>query len=247
MSTTTRDRAVVLGGSVAGLLAVRVLADEYEAVTIVERDRLPRGSDHRRGVAQSHHVHALLPGGRAAAEELRPGLTSELVAAGALSGDLLQNVRWYYRGATPRKEPVGLIALSASRPLIEATIRRRALALPIVALLDGYDIVGLSSTVDSKGITGARVTSVHGEGSWILPAISSSTAVAAARERRGGSPSSATVRCRRTGCSSTWPTRPGCSPRPMSSSVRTWWWRPRATLDSCGEASCRASRAAASG
>ncbi len=33
--------AVVLGASMAGLLAARVLAEFYESVTVVERDELP--------------------------------------------------------------------------------------------------------------------------------------------------------------------------------------------------------------
>jgi hypothetical protein len=36
----------------AGLLAARVLSDFYEAVTLVERDRLPDGAEQRRGVPQ---------------------------------------------------------------------------------------------------------------------------------------------------------------------------------------------------
>jgi hypothetical protein len=35
------DHAVVLGASMSGLLAVRVLADAYRQVTVVDRDRLP--------------------------------------------------------------------------------------------------------------------------------------------------------------------------------------------------------------
>ena len=35
------DHAVVLGASLAGLLAARVLSDAYERVTVVERDPLP--------------------------------------------------------------------------------------------------------------------------------------------------------------------------------------------------------------
>ena len=71
-----RDRAVVLGGGVAGLLAARVLADRYRNVVIVERDRLP-ASGHRRGVPQSHHVHGLLPRGLRIVEELLPGFTDD--------------------------------------------------------------------------------------------------------------------------------------------------------------------------
>ena len=41
MPETLGDRAVVLGGSMAGLLAARVLADAYAEVVVVERDELP--------------------------------------------------------------------------------------------------------------------------------------------------------------------------------------------------------------
>ncbi|MGY1683122.1 hypothetical protein [Geodermatophilus sp. SYSU D01176] len=60
---TTRDpreRAVVLGGSTAGLLAARVLADTHPEVVVVQRDELPEGAAHRRGVPQGRHVHGLL-------------------------------------------------------------------------------------------------------------------------------------------------------------------------------------------
>ncbi len=168
--STTRSRAVVLGGSIAGLFAARVLADEFESVVIVERDRLPVAYDHRRGVPQAHHVHGLLPRGRHAAEELFPGLTDDLVDAGGIPGDILANVGWIMNGRHLRKAQSDLIAVSASRPLIEGSIRRRVLALPNVEVLDGYDIVGLSSTVDGQRVTGARITSLYGEGSRVLTA-----------------------------------------------------------------------------
>src|SRR5687768_823457 len=71
-------RAVVLGGSVAGLMAARVLSAHAEQVVIVERDDLaaldvdderiaadPVGSiGPRPGVPQGSQVHALLPAGQ---------------------------------------------------------------------------------------------------------------------------------------------------------------------------------------
>lgn len=44
------DHAVVLGGSMAGLLAARVLADVDHRVTVVERDDLRASTEPRRGV-----------------------------------------------------------------------------------------------------------------------------------------------------------------------------------------------------
>ena len=51
--TELGERAVVLGASMGGLLAARVLADFFETVTVVERDALPDDDPAvRRGVPQ---------------------------------------------------------------------------------------------------------------------------------------------------------------------------------------------------
>ena len=46
--------AVVLGGSLAGLLAARVLADHFEHVTLIERDAYPETTETRRGIPQAN-------------------------------------------------------------------------------------------------------------------------------------------------------------------------------------------------
>ena len=79
---TIGDHAVVLGASMGGLLAARVLADAYRRVTIVERDRLPESGLDRRGVPQGRHAHGLLPRGAQILDELFPGLLADLVADG---------------------------------------------------------------------------------------------------------------------------------------------------------------------
>jgi 2-polyprenyl-6-methoxyphenol hydroxylase-like FAD-dependent oxidoreductase len=78
------DHAVVLGASMAGLLAARVLTDAYERVTIVERDPLPATGENRRGVPQGRHAHVLLAGGAKILDELFPGLLGDLVVGGAV-------------------------------------------------------------------------------------------------------------------------------------------------------------------
>jgi hypothetical protein len=66
--------ALVIGGSMSGLLATRILSDYYEQVTIVDRDIFPTTPDHRKGVAQSYHAHALLAAGQSIISELFPGI-----------------------------------------------------------------------------------------------------------------------------------------------------------------------------
>jgi 2-polyprenyl-6-methoxyphenol hydroxylase-like FAD-dependent oxidoreductase len=151
------DRAVVLGASMAGLLAARVLADAYAQVTVIDRDELPQADAHRRGVPQGRHVHGLLARGQQALEELLPGLTAELTAQGVPTGDMLADTRLYLSGHRLRRAPTGLVVLCASRPVLEGHVRARVRALPNVRFLDRCDILGLAATPDDRRVTGARV------------------------------------------------------------------------------------------
>ncbi|MDN5860972.1 MAG: FAD-dependent oxidoreductase [Pseudonocardia sp.] len=157
MDTLVADRAVVLGGSIAGLFAARVLADVYAEVVVVERDALPGGCGHRRGVPQDRHIHALGWRGQQAMDELLPGLTAELMAAGAPVGEMLADLQPCLNGHRFRQGPSGLRALCASRPLVEGHVRARVRALPAVRLLERCDVVGLTTTDDGRRVTGARV------------------------------------------------------------------------------------------
>ena len=76
------EHAVVLGASMGGLLAARVLADFYDAVTVVERDVLTGDAANRRGVPQGQHGHAVLPRCSQVLGELFPGFLDDLVAGG---------------------------------------------------------------------------------------------------------------------------------------------------------------------
>ncbi|MDX1520657.1 MAG: FAD-binding monooxygenase, partial [Anaerolineae bacterium] len=79
-------KAIVIGGSMAGLLAGRVLSEKYGEVIIIERDTLPGSAKPRKGVPQGQHAHALLAKGHEILEALFPGLTQHLVNQGAPQG-----------------------------------------------------------------------------------------------------------------------------------------------------------------
>jgi 2-polyprenyl-6-methoxyphenol hydroxylase-like FAD-dependent oxidoreductase len=149
--------AIVLGASMAGLAAARVLADAYQRVTVLERDALPASAAHRKGVPQSHHAHGLLAAGRVALEELFPGLTDELVANGALPGDLQAETRWYNQGLRLCPGPSDLRGIALSRPLLEGCVRERVRALPNVRVTDRCDAAGLVGTPDGRRVRGVRV------------------------------------------------------------------------------------------
>lgn len=79
--------ACVLGGSIAGLLAARVLADHAERVVVIDRDPVGGDTRPRAGVPQGRQLHALLPGGFRWMQRWFPGFTREMRDAGALIAD----------------------------------------------------------------------------------------------------------------------------------------------------------------
>ncbi|WP_335936519.1 FAD-dependent oxidoreductase [Streptomyces sp. PTD5-9] len=158
MAVPTGDRVVVLGGSMAGLLAARVLADTYRDVVIVERDDMSPSAEARRGVPQGRHVHGLLARGQQILDELFPGFTEEAVAAGIPTGDLGE-LRWYFNGRRLRPSTTGLVCVSATRPLLESRVRARVAAIENVTFRDLHDIVGLVTDDARTTVTGVRVQS----------------------------------------------------------------------------------------
>jgi flavin-dependent dehydrogenase len=69
--------ACVIGASVAGLLAARVLADHAERVVVPERDPFDGTAGTGTSVPQRRHLHVLVPGGRAWPDRWLPGFTQE--------------------------------------------------------------------------------------------------------------------------------------------------------------------------
>lgn len=88
------NHAVIIGASVTGLIAARVLSDHFERITVVDRDVLPAVNDNRKGVPQSHHGHGLASG-FAALKRLFPGFEEDLLHAGAVPGDVIGDIRWF--------------------------------------------------------------------------------------------------------------------------------------------------------
>ncbi len=148
--------AIVIGGSMAGLLAARVLTDHFDRVTLVERDRFPEGPSPRKGVPQARHLHALLVRGRMILEQLFPGLEAELVAAGAIKMDVSADFRWLSPvGWGPRFQS-GVVTISCSRDLLEWNVRRRLAVSDRVRLIEERGVIGLLPNADRTGVIGVR-------------------------------------------------------------------------------------------
>jgi len=157
MSESNRKHAIVIGGSMGGLVASRVLSDHFEHVTLIDRDTFPEVGQHRRGVPQGVHTHGLLASGRRVLESLFPGICDELIQCGVPNGDILAESRWFCEGACLSRCPSGLNGLLLSRPLLEGTVRRRLLAIANIKPIENAVVDGLVTSSDSRRVAGVRL------------------------------------------------------------------------------------------
>lgn len=135
--------AIVLGASMSGLMAARVLGDHFDRVTVLDRDRLPTSSEGRKGIPQGQHAHGLLCGGRLALERLFPGVIDELIEQGAIDCDIASDVRFFNEGEPIAPFQSDLRTLLLGRPMLEGHLRARVRQLPNVTIVDGTEAVEL--------------------------------------------------------------------------------------------------------
>jgi len=147
--------AVVIGGSVAGLLAAAALEPHFDQVTLVERDRFPPDPSFRKGVPQARHLHILWGHGLDLVERLHPGVRTELLDAGALLLSMPQDVLWLSAAGWNNRFRSTHQVLSCSRELLDWTLRRRLEQSAKVRLVTGFEATSLISANDS--VTGVRL------------------------------------------------------------------------------------------
>lgn len=150
--------ALVIGGSIAGLCAARVLSDSYARVTVYERDELPSAPANRATVPQDRHLHMLMARGAIEFESLFPGLLKDMVAAGV---PMLENrPDCIHLGAAGHVLGTGkalrdeFTAYVPSRPHLEWQLRKR------VQHIDNVEIVRRSVAEPQFDRARRRVTGV---------------------------------------------------------------------------------------
>jgi 2-polyprenyl-6-methoxyphenol hydroxylase-like FAD-dependent oxidoreductase len=151
-------RAVVIGGSLAGMCAARVLSDFVDRVTIIERDAYPSAYDFRPGVPQARHVHNLLARGLREFEGFFPGFERRIRERGAVAVESGWDVATLWPQGWSRRAHTGLWQLYASRALIEATVLGLCRNLQNVTFLERTEVTALRAAGETqRSCTGVDV------------------------------------------------------------------------------------------
>ena len=156
-TSSKNGHAVVIGGSVAGLLASRVLADHFDRVTIIEKDYVPEKPTFRSGVPQSPHLHFLLKRGHIILEEFFPSFTEDLMSAGGQLVDMTADVAWLKPFGWASRFQSNFNVLTFSRDLLDWYLHKQVAALENVTLIEGIWVKGLLYQ-DNKKVTGVSIS-----------------------------------------------------------------------------------------
>lgn len=149
--------AIVMGGSIAGLVAARVLSDWFTKVTVIERDPRPEGPEPRKGAPQMRHAHILLAGAIEPIREWYPGIIEELAEAGALRIDAGADVVINHYGAWKPRFVAGIPTIGCSRSLLEWHLRRRTEAISNIEILYEHVAENLVTNENRDSVTGVVV------------------------------------------------------------------------------------------
>jgi 2-polyprenyl-6-methoxyphenol hydroxylase-like FAD-dependent oxidoreductase len=168
-----RDRLVVVGGSIVGLIAARILSDHFAEVTIVEPADVPENSDPLRGLAensgplrgvpQSVYLHGLTPGGCLALDQIygNDSFTTAMRDVGAAYLDFFKHQAVLLPVGWQRCAQSDVEVVCDSRSLLEHVIRTLTRMVPNISFRTG-DVVGLRPSADFKGLTEVRVLAEGG-------------------------------------------------------------------------------------
>ncbi|NUT91216.1 MAG: FAD-binding monooxygenase, partial [Saccharothrix sp.] len=163
------SHAVVLGGSMGGLLAARALVGHYERVTVVDRDTFPAGPEHRKGVPQGKHFHTVLLRGAEVLDRMFPGLVEDFVAEGVPRSNFVLEATFVLNGQQMVRTDTGASAIQLTRPLLEGTIRSRLASYPGVKVVDGQEV--FDPVFDGDRVTGVRTSAGVLEADLVVDAL----------------------------------------------------------------------------
>ncbi|MFZ1179490.1 MAG: FAD-binding oxidoreductase [Mycobacterium sp.] len=152
-----RGTAVVVGGSIAGIAAAKVLSETFERVIVLEKDDPHRRREGRPGAAQGWHLHHLLTAGRIELERIFPGIIDDMVREGAFDVDMAAQYR-IRLGGTWKKPGTGDIQIvCAGRPLLEWCVRRRLDDEPRISFHYESEVADLVYDRDANTVVGVAV------------------------------------------------------------------------------------------
>ena len=154
------QRAVVIGGSLAGLLSARAVAPHFDEVLVLDRAEFDGDAQPRMSAPQTFHLHVLLKGGENAMEALVPGFRNAMEASGSVTLHPGRDFHSASELGVARKFETEMRTHGQSRWLLEHCLRREVLAAtPNLELRGGVTVRGLQHDAACNTVRGLVIES----------------------------------------------------------------------------------------
>jgi len=138
-----QETAVIVGGSLSGLLTATILSPYFSKIIIFDRDTLAEATHPRKGTAQAPHAHILLQRGLMGLQHLLPGFIHILKDAGAIPTNATNDWQSLFPKGFMVRFKSDIQLLCQSRHLLEQTLRRH-----VIDKLSNFEIIDLASVND---------------------------------------------------------------------------------------------------
>jgi 2-polyprenyl-6-methoxyphenol hydroxylase-like FAD-dependent oxidoreductase len=150
-------KAIVIGGSLGGLITARALRNHFEEVIILEKDKVNNEPESRKGQPHTKHLHGLLPAGLNVMMHYFPDLLQLLKDNDANVVDLADSMHWYTHGGYRKSFTIGLTGTTVSRPLLEHIVRQKVLGTAGITMMDQASVKQLLTSNDHNRVPGVVV------------------------------------------------------------------------------------------
>ncbi len=154
---TGRGTAVVIGGSIGGIAAAKVLTESFDNVIVLEKDAPHSRREGRPGAAQGWHLHHLLTAGQIELERIFPGIVDDMVTEGAFKVDMAAQYRIRLGGEWKKPGTSDIEIVCAGRPLLEWCVRRRLDDEPRVSYRYESEVADLVYDRENDAVIGVAV------------------------------------------------------------------------------------------
>ncbi|MDB5054451.1 MAG: monooxygenase FAD-binding protein [Bacilli bacterium] len=130
--------AIVIGGSMSGMLAAKVLSGHFEKVTILEKDNIPEHPVYRKGVPHDRQAHIMNMKGEMIISKYFPGFYEEINKEIFKFGT--KDLCFFHYGSWKLRCKTKVTNHFMSRPFLEHHIRRRLLQLSNIFFMQKYEV-----------------------------------------------------------------------------------------------------------
>lgn len=151
-------RAVVIGGSIAGMVTARVLSETFQQVIVLERDKHHHIDEVRHSTPQAHHAHHLLQRGQRELDALFPNFLTDLQHAGTQAYDSSKDYRIYQHGHWKHVFESNIPIMAAPRRIFETVLRRQLNNYNNISYQYSSEVADVLMSTDNSTVQGIALT-----------------------------------------------------------------------------------------